>query len=205
MTSIATAVVSGLGFGLSLIVAIGAQNAFVLRQGLRQEHVGWVVAICALSDALLIVAGIAGIGALVDSAGWLIPVMTWGGIVFLTVYGVLAARRALRPPGALEASPADSSLSLKGAIAACLAFTWLNPHVYLDTVILLGSVANTHGEQRWWFGFGAVIGSISWFSALGFGARFLGPFFRSARAWRVLDGGIAIVMFALAIGLIVKG
>jgi L-lysine exporter family protein LysE/ArgO len=192
---------SGLGFGLSLIVAIGAQNAFVLRQGLRREHVGTVVAICALSDAVLIVAGIAGIGALVGAAPWVLTVLRWLGAAFIAGYGVLAARRALRP-GSLEADPAGSSTSLGSAVLACLAFTWLNPHVYLDTLVLLGSVANTHGSARWWFGAGAAVGSVAWFSALGFGARFLRPLFRSRTAWRVLDGIIALVMFAVAASLV---
>lgn len=192
---------SGLGFGLSLIVAIGAQNAFVLRQGLRREHVGPVVAICALSDAVLIVAGIAGIGAVVGAAPWVLTVLRWGGAAFVATYGVLAARRALRP-GSLDADPAGSSTSLGTAVLACLAFTWLNPHVYLDTLVLLGSVANTHGSDRWWFGAGAAVGSMAWFSALGFGARFLQPLFRSPRAWRILDGIIAVVMFAVAVSLV---
>lgn len=193
---------SGLGFGLSLIVAIGAQNAFVLRQGLRREHVGPVVAICALSDAVLIVAGIAGIGAVVGAAPWVLTVLRWGGAAFIVTYGVLAARRALRP-GSLDADPAGTSTSLGTAVLACLAFTWLNPHVYLDTLVLLGSVANTHGTARWWFGAGAAVGSVAWFSALGFGARFLRPLFRSRTAWRVLDGIIAVVMFAVAASLVV--
>jgi L-lysine exporter family protein LysE/ArgO len=194
------AALSGLGFGLSLIVAIGAQNAFVLRQGLRREHVLAVVAICALADAVLIVLGIAGIGAVLDSAPWLLVAIRWGGILFLLAYAVLAARRALRP-GTLEGDPAGASTSLRTAVATCLALTLLNPHVYLDTVVLLGSVANTHGGERWWFGAGAALGSVLWFTALGFGARALRPLFRSRTAWRVLDAGVAVVMVALAASL----
>ncbi|WP_367947932.1 LysE/ArgO family amino acid transporter [Rathayibacter sp. VKM Ac-2858] len=194
------AAVSGLGFGLSLIIAIGAQNAFVLRQGLRREHVLAVVAICALADAALIVLGIAGIGAVIESAPWLLVVIRWGGIVFLLAYAVLAARRALRP-GTLEGDPAGASTSLRTAIGTCLALTLLNPHVYLDTVVLLGSVANTHGDERWWFGAGAALGSVLWFTALGVGARALRPLFRSRTAWRVLDGAVAVVMVVLAVSL----
>lgn len=194
---------TGLGFGLSLIVAIGAQNAFVLRQGLRREHVGEVVAICAASDIVLISLGIAGVGAIADSAPWFIPVMTWGGAAFLIVYGLLAARRAVRP-SSLDADPAGAPLALSTTIVTCLAFTWLNPHVYLDTVILLGTVANSHGAGRWWFGLGAAVGSVAWFSALGFGARFLRPLFRAPVAWRTLDGLIAVVMIVLAVSLLVR-
>ncbi|WP_028708515.1 LysE/ArgO family amino acid transporter [Propionicicella superfundia] len=200
-SSVLAAAIAGLGFGLSLIVAIGAQNAFVLRQGLRRENVLPVVAICAVSDAVLIAAGIAGVGAVVAAAPAVLTGIRWGGALFVAAYGVLAARRALRP-GALQADPAGSPSTLGSAVAACLAFTWLNPHVYLDTVVLLGSVATTHGEARWWFGAGAVTGSLAWFSALGFGARFLRPLFRSPLAWRVLDGLIAVVMFAVAASLV---
>ncbi|KQQ05515.1 MULTISPECIES: LysE/ArgO family amino acid transporter [unclassified Rathayibacter] len=194
------AAASGLGFGLSLIVAIGAQNAFVLRQGLRREHVLAVVAICALADAALIVVGIAGIGAVLESAPWLLVVIRWGGILFLLAYAFLAAKRALRP-GTLEGDPAGASTSLRTAVGTCLALTLLNPHVYLDTVVLLGSVANTHGDERWWFGAGAALGSVLWFTALGVGARALRPLFRSRGAWRVLDAGVAVVMVVLAVSL----
>lgn len=199
MTSLLTAL-AGLGFGLSLIVAIGAQNAFVLRQGLRREHVLPVVAICAAADALLILLGIGGVGVILQGAPWLLTIIRWGGIAFLLVYGVLALRRAVRP-GTLDADPAGSSTKLGTAVATVLALTFLNPHVYLDTVVLLGSVANTHGDERWWFGAGAAAGSILWFSALGFGARFLRPLFRSRGAWRILDGFVAALMFTLAISL----
>ena len=197
------AAVSGLGFGLSLIIAIGAQNAFVLRQGLRREHVLAVVAICALADAALIVLGIAGIGAVLGTAPWLLVAIRWGGILFLLGYAFLAARRAVRP-GTLEGDPAGASTSLRTAVATCLALTLLNPHVYLDTVVLLGSVANTHGDERWWFGAGAALGSVLLFTALGFGARALRPLFRSRTAWRVLDGGVAVVMVVLAVSLAVS-
>jgi L-lysine exporter family protein LysE/ArgO len=172
---------AGLGFGLSLIVAIGAQNAFVLRQGLRREHVLAVVLVCALSDAVLILLGIAGAG-----ADWMTAP------VVLTV--VTAALTADGP--AVRAG-------LVATVGTVLALTWLNPHVYLDTVVLLGSIANTHGDGRWWFGLGAVLGSVIWFTALGYGARLLQPVFAKPVAWRVLDAIIAVVMIALAASLVI--
>jgi L-lysine exporter family protein LysE/ArgO len=195
------AALSGLGFGLSLIIAIGAQNAFVLRQGLRREHVLVVVLICALSDALLIGLGVGGLGTLLQLVPWLLVLVRVGGAAFLIVYGILAARRAVRP-AALITEDAGATTPLFAAVMTCLALTWLNPHVYLDTVVLLGSVAGTHGDDRWWFGLGAVVGSILWFTALGFGARFLRPLFAKPRAWRVLDGIIAVVMIAIAVSLL---
>ncbi len=192
---------AGLGFGLSLIIAIGAQNAFVLRQGLRREHVLAVVLICALSDAALITVGVAGLGTLVQLAPWLIAVVRVGGAAFLIVYGLLAARRALKPK-VLNAQTEGSRTALLPVILTTLALTWLNPHVYLDTLVLLGSVAGTHGDDRWWFGLGAALGSVLWFSALGFGARLLRPVFAKPVAWRVLDALIAIVMIAIAVSLL---
>lgn len=196
---------AGLGLGLSLIVAIGAQNAFVLRQGLRREHVLVVVAICALSDLALITVGVGGGGLLFTAAPWLVEVVRWVGAAFLLLYGLFAARRALRR-SRLETSdaPHPPAASAWAVAAACLALTWLNPHVYLDTVLLLGTVANTHGDARWAFAAGAGLGSILWFSALGFGARLLAPLFARPIAWRVLDAIIAVVMFVLAISLAVS-
>lgn len=191
-------VFAGLGFSLSLIVAIGAQNAFVLRQGLRREHVLPIVIVCAGSDAVLITAGIAGIGALVLAAPWLIAVVRWVGVAFLVLYGVLAARRAFRP-SELEAARGVGPAGLWATLAACFAFTWLNPHVYLDTILLMGTVGNGYGESRWWFALGAALASAIWFTALGYGARMLAPLFRSPVAWRVLDALIAITMFVLAV------
>ena len=198
------ATAAGLGLGLSLIVAIGAQNAFVLRQGLRTEHVTAVVAVCALSDVVLIVAGVAGAGALLRREPWLVPVVCFAGAAFLLGYGVLAARRALRP-AALQAGPTGAATGLAATVATCLALTWLNPHVYLDTVVLLGSLASTYGDQRWSFATGAAVGSVAWFSALGFGARLLRPVFARPAAWRVLDATIAVVMLSLAVSLAVRG
>jgi L-lysine exporter family protein LysE/ArgO len=200
------AALAGLGLGLSLIVAIGAQNAFVLRQGLRREHVPLVVAICALSDLALITAGVGGVGAVFGAVPWLVTVVRYAGAAFLLGYGVLAARRAWKPR-ALDADrtrPAGTASALAVAGTA-LALTWLNPHVYLDTLLLLGSVASTHGEARWAFAAGAGIASLGWFSALGFGARLLQPVFARPVAWRVLDAAIALVMIALAVMLVLGG
>jgi L-lysine exporter family protein LysE/ArgO len=196
------AALAGLGFGLSLIVAIGAQNAFVLRQGLRREHVFAVVVVCALSDVVLIAVGVAGLGALLQAVPWLLVVVRIAGAGFLVVYGALAARRAFRR-AALDASTSGVSTPLWTAIATCLALTWLNPHVYLDTVVLLGSVAATHGADRWWFALGAAVASILWFTTLGYGARLLRPVFAKPAAWRVLDALVALVMLVLAIGLLI--
>jgi L-lysine exporter family protein LysE/ArgO len=191
----------GFGTGLALIVAIGSQNAFVLRQGIRGEHVAAVVLICGVSDALLIAAGIAGIGALVEASPVVVDVARFAGAAFLLGYGILAARRAVRP-GALTASGRQPALSAGAAISTVLALTWLNPHVYLDTVLLLGAVANQQSpDLRWWFGAGAVAASMVWFSALGFGARVLRPFFSRPSSWRILDGLVAAVMLTLGLRL----
>ncbi|GHD40923.1 amino acid transporter [Mycetocola manganoxydans] len=192
---------AGFGLGLSLIVAIGAQNAFVLRQGLRKEHVIWIVAICALSDAILIALGIWGLGALIEQADWLLVVVRIAGAAFLTWYGVRSAVRAARP-GKLDADPSGRPVPLGTAIATALALTWLNPHVYLDTVVLLGSIGATYEDARWWFAAGAISGSIVWFTALGFGSRLLRPLFAEAVSWRVLDALIAVVMLAIAASLL---
>jgi L-lysine exporter family protein LysE/ArgO len=198
------AVASGLGLGLGLIVAIGAQNAFVLRQGLRLEHVAAVVIVCAVSDLTLIAAGVLGAGAALSRVPWLIPVVCFAGAAFLLSYGLLAARRALRPL-ALVPDAAGVRAGLAATVGTCLALTWLNPHVYLDTVVLLGSMASTYGRHRWQFAVGAGLGSVLWFTGLGYGARLLRPVFGRRAAWRVLDGGIALVMSALAVSLVVRG
>ena len=241
------ALVAGLGLGFSLIVAIGAQNVFVLRQGIRREHVFVVAAICAVSDAVLIAAGVGGMGAALQAAPWLIGVARWAGAAFLVGYGVLAALRAVRgtesglvvedgaasagrgaPQARLETAspsgtagvsirrsaatrPAQVSAATRPApvtpavlpvVLTCLALTWLNPHVYLDTVVLLGSVGATHGDHRWTFALGAALASVAWFFSLAYGARLLGGLLSSPRAWRILDGIIAVVMFAIAISLV---
>ncbi len=194
------AALAGLGLGLSLIVAIGAQNAFVLRQGLLGRHVLPVVGVCAVSDAVLIVVGVAGLGSLVERAPAVLVVTRLGGAAFLLAYGVLAARRALHPPApsGLDAATAARGAPALAVVATALALTWLNPHVYLDTVVLLGSVAATHGTSRWDFAAGAVTASVLWFAGLGFGARLLRPLFVRPGTWRVLDAVIACVMLALA-------
>ena len=196
-----TAAVAGFGTGLSLIVAIGAQNAFVLRQGIRRDAVLPVVAICALSDALLIALGVGGVGALVVAwPGVLTAVGRLGG-AFLLGYGALAVRRVVRPQGALAAE-GDTAGSVRRAVLTCLALTWLNPHVYLDTVFLLGSIAADRGALRWTFGLGATVASLCWFAALGFGARLLSRFLTRPSAWRVLDGLVATTMIVLGVTLI---
>lgn len=203
MTSPIAPTLAGFGFGLSLIVAIGAQNAFVLRQGIARRHVLAVVLVCAASDVLLIAAGVAGAGAIVDAAPGLLAVAYWGGAAFLLGYGLLSARRALRPTSmnaVHEAEPAR----LWAVVGTAAALTWLNPHVYLDTVVLLGSVAATYDAARTWFGVGAVVASIAWFTALGFGARLMKPAFAKPSAWRVLDGAIATFMLALGVTLAVQ-
>jgi len=193
-------IAAGLLTGLSLIIAIGAQNAFVLRQGLRRSHVGLVVAICAISDLLLIVAGVAGIGVLVDRAPWAVEVIRWLGVAFLTSYGVSSLLRA-RTPSALSLADAPAE-ARRGVVARAVALTWLNPHVYLDTVLLLGSIAGTHGNPgRWWFALGAGVASIGWFAGLGYGARLAAPRLSSPRAWQVLDVLIGVVMIAIAVKL----
>ena len=236
-----SSVLAGLGLGFSLIIAIGAQNLFVLRQGIRREHVFAVAAICALSDLALIIVGVSGIGAVLTAVPWLVEVVRWAGAAFLVVYGCLAARRAIRPSGevlvagdgvaddaeatdagagtpaasghstvATGAAPATTRTAtstvrrtgLAAAALTCLALTWLNPHVYLDTVFLLGSVANTHGDGRWAFALGASLASLLWFFGLAYGARLLGGVLGSPRAWRVLDGVIAVVMIALGVSLV---
>jgi L-lysine exporter family protein LysE/ArgO len=189
------AALAGLGTGLSLIVVIGAQNAFVLRQGILRAYVPAIVLICALSDLVLIVAGVAGIGAVVRAFPLAIELVTIIGGLFLLGYGLLAARRALRPAGL--ATDNGGVGSLRAAVLTCVALTWLNPHVYLDTVLLLGSVANSYGADRWAFGAGAALGSALWFSGLGFGARLLRGLFARPLAWRVLDVLIAAVMITL--------
>lgn len=190
----------GLLTGLSLIVAIGAQNAFVLRQGLRRVRVGAIVAVCTLSDLVLIVAGVSGIGAVVKHAGWALVLVRWVGVAFLTWYGLASLWRARRE-SALTAAP-DRARSHGAVLRQAFAFTWLNPHVYLDTVVLLGSIANAHGPSgRWWFAIGAETASALWFAGLGFGARLAAPLLATARAWQILDLLIGATMVLLAVKL----
>ncbi len=195
---------TGFGFGLSLIVVIGSQNAYVLRQGLRREHVVTVVAICAGSDAVLIIAGVGGLGALIDAAPQALDALRLVGAAFLLGYAAVAARRVVRPHALDPATDAAPPISRRRAVATVLALTWLNPHVYLDTVLLLGSVARSQGDDRWWFGLGAVLGSFVWFSALGFGARALRRVFARTLAWQVLDALIVVLMIVIATTLLVE-
>ncbi|HVK29171.1 MAG TPA: LysE/ArgO family amino acid transporter [Nocardioides sp.] len=193
--------VAGLLTALSLIVAIGAQNAFVLRQGLLRSHVGPVVLVCALSDAVLIAAGIAGIGTLVDHAGWVIDVVRWLGVAFLLWYAASSLRRALHPES-LAPQNGNRDETRRSVLARTFALTWLNPHVYLDTLLLIGSVAAAHDggavAGRWWFGVGAALGSVLWFCSLGFGARLLAPLLARPRAWQVLEVAIGATMLFVA-------
>lgn len=193
-------VLTGFATSVVLIVAIGAQNVFVLRQGLRREHVLPVVLTCALSDVALIAAGIAGLGAVVTARPVAVTVIRWAGAAFLLTYAVLAARRAWRPDTLKPVGQAPATL--RATLLTCLALTYLNPHVYLDTVLLLGSVAQQH-PHRWLFGLGAAAASVTWFSVLGLGAHRLGPVLARPGAWRVLDGLIAVVMTAIAVTLLV--
>jgi L-lysine exporter family protein LysE/ArgO len=201
MTASLTAAAAGFGTGLSLIVAIGAQNAFVLRQGIRRHAVLAVVGICAVSDAFLIALGVGGVGAVVVAWPGALTAIGWIGGAFLLGYGALAARRVFRPAGALRAD-GEAEGSVRRAVLTCLALTWLNPHVYLDTVFLLGSVAADRGPLRWTFGVGAAFASLCWFAALGFGGRLLGRLLARPAAWRVLDGLVAATMLALGVTLI---
>jgi L-lysine exporter family protein LysE/ArgO len=192
---------NGFLLGGGLIVAIGAQNAFVLRQGLLRRHVLPLVLFCALSDALLIAAGVAGLGALIAAWPVGLTVAAVGGGLFLAVYGALALKRAWRP--AVLTPPATAAESLKTALLTCAGFTFLNPHVYLDTVVLVGGVSAQYaGAGRVAFAVGAMTASLCWFFALGYGARLLVPLFARPAAWRVLDGLIALVMFSLAFALL---
>ncbi|WP_432852760.1 LysE/ArgO family amino acid transporter [Amycolatopsis sp. CA-161197] len=195
------ALAAGFGTGLSLIVAIGAQNTFVLQQGLRGGAVKRLIVVCALSDVVLIAAGVSGIGAVLRRWPAAITAIGVVGGAFLVTYGFLAARRALKP-GALTTGALEP-VSPRRTVLTGLALTWLNPHVYLDTVLLLGSVAAGQGGGRWVFGVGAALASAVWFSALGLGARRLAGVFARPAAWRVLDGLIAVTMTALGVSMVV--
>lgn len=190
----------GFATSLGLIVAIGAQNAFVLRQGLRRQHVLPVVVLCSVSDALLISSGIAGVGVVVTAHPHIADIARLAGAVFVIGYGLIAARRALRPRAMVVEN--NSAPPLRAALLTCLGFTFLNPHTYLDTVVMLGSIGNQYGDGRWWFALGAVIGSITWFFALGYGAGTLSRHFERPRAWQALDAAIAVIMIGLGVSLV---
>jgi L-lysine exporter family protein LysE/ArgO len=190
-----------LGFiaSFTLIAAIGAQNAFVLRQGIRREHVLPVVALCTVSDIVLISVGIAGVGALITAHPSALNIAKFGGAAFLVGYGLLAARRAWRPSSLTPSEKAPARLI--EVLVTCAALTFLNPHVYLDTVVLLGALANEHRDERWLFGVGAVTASAVWFVGLGLGARRLAGLFASPLTWRILDALIAVMMIGLGVSL----
>ncbi|MBP7336396.1 LysE/ArgO family amino acid transporter [Niveispirillum sp.] len=204
MSALLAHVLPGYLLGLSLIVAIGAQNAFVLRQGLRGDHVWAVTLTCAFSDALLILAGVEGLARVQAALPAIVPVMRYAGAAFLLAYAVRALRSALRP-GATLSPAAAGGPGLAATLATCLALTWLNPHVYLDTVLLIGSVAAGHGEGRHLFAAGAIAASFSFFLALGHGARLLRPLFARPGIWQALDAVIAVTMAALGLGLLIQG
>lgn len=204
MQSLFLIAAQGFSLGAGLIVAIGAQNAFVLRQGLVRRHVLPLVLFCALSDALLIAAGAAGFGSLVAASPLLLKLAAFGGAAFLAAYGLRALRNALKPQ--VLAAAAAETVSLGKALATVAAFTFLNPHVYLDTVVLVGGIAGRYpADQRLWFAGGAMTASLVWFAALGYGARLLAPLFARAVAWRILDTLIAAIMLTLAGGLLLSG
>lgn len=190
--------ITGMTIGLGLIVAIGAQNAFVLRQGLRGQHVFWVCLTCAASDAVLIALGVAGFGKIAAWLPWIDPVMRYGGAAFLICYGAMSLRRALASNAALTASGNGGQTGQTATLLTCLALTWLNPHVYLDTVVLLGTISTQFHGQKDVFAAGAISGSFLFFFALGYGARWLRPVFARPAAWRILEGVIAFVMWAIA-------
>jgi len=200
MTSALTAAVPGLALALSLMVAIGAQNVFVLRQGLLGERVGVVVLTCSLSDAALITASVAGTGAVVAAAPWLLVVVRLAGAAFLAWCALLAARRVCRPTSLVVQDPGRRT-SLGALLVTCVALTWLNPHAYLD-MLMLGTVAAAHEGHRWAFAVGAALASPLWFSLIGFGARLLRPVFGRPVAWRFLDAGTATVLGMLAVSLL---
>lgn len=194
-------VVSGFLLGLSLIVAIGAQNAFILKQGLLREHVFLLCMICALADAVLIIAGVFGLGSLIEQMPLLLPIISALGAIFLFGYGLFAARRAFTPK--FLTVDKGKGLGMRAAMATSLAFTFLNPHVYLDTFFLIGGFAAGYdGPRKVAFASGAAIASFVWFFSLGYSARLLIPLFSKPRSWQILDSIIALVMFILAIGLV---
>lgn len=196
------AIISGFALGGSLIVAIGAQNAFVIRQGVLNSHIFWICLFCAISDAVLIWSGVYGMGVVVETLPWFIPVLTYGGAAFLIWYGTKAFRRVLHPQTIDEQGRTTTSLIM--AMATCAALTWLNPHVYLDTVILVGSIANSRplGEQAP-FAVGASAASFVWFFAIGYGAKALARPLSKPLVWRGIDLIIALIMFYLAYKLLI--
>lgn len=197
-------VTAGAMLGAGLILAIGAQNAFVLRQGLRREHVLLVVLTCLMGDIICISAGVAGVGGFIVSHPSFLAIATWGGALFLLYYGGLAAWRAIRARDRLLVETTGEKTPAMSVFLTALAFTFLNPLVYLDTVVLLGSLSTQYGDERWWFSLGAMLESVVWFFALGFGAQLLTPIFRRASAWRIFDAIVAVLLWILAASLILN-
>ena len=197
-------VTAGAMLGAGLILAIGAQNAFVLRQGLRREHVLLVVLTCLMGDIICISAGVAGVGGFIVSHPSFLAIATWGGSLFLLYYGGLAVWRAIRARDRLLVETTGEKTPAMSVFLTALAFTFLNPHVYLDTVVLLGSLSTQYGDERWWFSLGAMLESVVWFFALGFGAQLLTPIFRRASAWRIFDAIVAVLLWILAASLILN-
>ncbi|GAA2172261.1 LysE/ArgO family amino acid transporter [Agrococcus versicolor] len=211
------AFLAGLAICLGLIISIGAQNSYVLRQGIRREHVGAIVIACIASEVVLQTAGVVGVGALVTHVPWLDGVARWAGAIFLVGYAAVCARRAWRGGGSLAEAPADASDAASGApagvavrqrtsrrtaVLTILALTWLNPHALIETTLVMGSIAATHGDARWSFLVGGLLASAIWFVGFGYGARYLAPIMRTERAWRILDAGIAVVMLGIAVALV---
>jgi L-lysine exporter family protein LysE/ArgO len=189
----------GLFTGLSLIIAIGAQNAFVIRQGLTRRHVFTVVAICTIIDASLIALGIGGLGAAISGLPWLLEVIRWFGVAYLTWFGIKSVISATKTQ-TLDPSGVESK-SVGRVIATVVTLSLLNPHVYLDTVIFVGGVGNTFGENRWYFAFGAMLASLIWFTSIGYGAKAASRFMSKPIFWKILDAVIAVIMFSLAVTL----
>lgn len=209
------AFLAGLAICLGLIISIGAQNSYVLRQGIRREHVGAIVLACIASEIVLQTAGVAGVGVLVEHVPWLDGVARWAGAIFLVGYAFVCARRAWRGGGSLVEAPAEADAgsgaggvavrqrtSRRTAVLTILALTWLNPHALIETTLVMGSIAATHGDARWSFLVGGLVASAIWFVGFGYGARFLAPIMRTERAWRILDACIAVVMLGIAVGLV---
>lgn len=191
--------IPGMLTGLALIVAIGAQNAFVLRQGIRRQHVWAVVLLCIASDVFLISVGTAGIGFLIERVPWLLEIFRWGGVIYLVGFAIQSFRSAMKPQGLQAAGEGGGSRT--SVVLTTLALTWLNPHVYLDTVIMLGNLANQQGDQRWVFSAGAITGSVIWFIALGTGAKALSRVLNTPLTWRIVDVFVGVVMLAIALTL----
>lgn len=197
-----TALIAGFSLGFGLILAIGAQNAFVLKQGIRKQHVFWICLCCACSDAVLVVAGVGGFANLMALYPWVDPLTRYAGALFLLVYALLSFKDAIFADASMDYTGDEQPRSLRATLLICLAFTWLNPHVYLDTVVLIGSVSTQYAGQQTWFALGAVISSFVFFFALGYGARYLGPLFAKPRAWRYLNVFVGCIMLAIALSLV---